>query len=86
MRYAIHVDMDAFFAAIEQRANPALRGKPVIIGGRPGSRSAVATASYEARQFGVHSGMPTSEAQRLCPQGVFLPGNSSHYLHTSVKL
>jgi len=78
--------MDAFFAAIEQRANPALRGKPVIVGGRPGSRSAVATASYEARRFGVHSGMSTSEAQRLCPQGIFLPGNSSHYLHTSVKL
>jgi DNA polymerase-4 len=86
MRYAIHVDMDAFFAAIEQRANPALRGKPVIVGGRPGTRSAVAAASYEARRFGVHSGMPTSEAQRLCPQGIFLPGNSSHYLHTSVKL
>jgi DNA polymerase-4 len=86
VRYAIHVDMDAFFASIEQRANPALRGKPVIVGGRPGSRSAVAAASYEARRFGVHSGMPTSEAERLCPQAIFLPGNSSHYVHTSVQL
>ena len=85
MRYAIHVDMDAFFASIEQRANPALRGKPVIVGGKPGSRSAVAAASYEARRFGVHSGMPTSEAARLCPQAVFLQGNSAHYVHTSVK-
>jgi DNA polymerase-4 len=86
MRYAIHVDMDSFFAAIEQRANPALRGRPVVVGGQPGSRSAVAAASYEARRFGVHAGMPTTEAARLCPQAVFLPGNAAHYVHTSVKL
>jgi DNA polymerase-4 len=86
MRYAIHVDMDAFFASIEQRANPHLRGKPVIVGGAPGTRSAVASASYEARVFGVRAGMPTSEAQRQCPQGLFIPGNASHYLHTSVRL
>jgi len=86
MRYAIHVDMDAFFASVEQRANPHLFGKPVIVGGAPGTRSAVASASYEARAFGVHAGMPTSEAQRLCPQGLFIQGNSSHYVHTSVRL
>ncbi len=86
MRYAIHVDMDAFFAAIEQRADPRLRGRPVIVGGAPGTRSAVASASYEARAFGVRAGMPTHEAQRLCPAGIFVPGNSAHYLHTSVRL
>ncbi|MFQ5600653.1 MAG: DNA polymerase IV [Candidatus Krumholzibacteriia bacterium] len=86
MRYVIHVDMDAFFASIEQLANPSLRGRPVIVGGRPGARSAVASASYEARECGVRSGMPTSEAERLCPHGIFLSGNPSHYLHTSVRL
>lgn len=86
MRYAFHVDMDAFFAAIEQRANPHWRGKPVIVGGAPGTRSAVASASYEARAFGVRAGMPTHDAQRLCPQGIFVPGNPAHYLHTSVRL
>ena len=54
----LHVDMDAFFAAIEQRDNPALRGKPVIVGGRKESRGVVSTASYEARKFGVHSALP----------------------------
>ncbi len=86
VRYALHVDMDAFFAAIEQRANPHLRGKPVIVGGAPGTRRAVASASYEARAFGVRAGMPSHEAQRLCPQGIFVPGNPGHYLHTSVRL
>ena len=86
MRYVIHVDMDAFFASIEQLANPSLRGQPVIVGGLPGTRSAVASASYEARAFGVRSGMPTQEAVRLCPSGTFLPGNPAHYLHTSVRL
>jgi len=86
MRYVIHVDMDAFFASIEQMANPLLRGRPVIVGGLPGTRSAVASASYEARELGVRSGMPTHEAARLCPRGIFLPGNPPRYLHTSVRL
>jgi nucleotidyltransferase/DNA polymerase involved in DNA repair len=86
MRYTIHVDMDAFFASVEQRGNPHLRGKPVIVGGKPGTRSAVASASYEARAFGVRSGMPTSEAERLCPHAIFLAGNSSRYVHLSVRL
>ncbi len=64
--------MDAFFAAVEQRDNPDLKGKPVIVGGNPNSRSVVSTCSYEARKFGIHSGMPTAQAKRLCPHGVFL--------------
>lgn len=64
----IHVDMDAFFAAVEQRDNPALQGKPVIVGGSRESRGVVSTASYEARKFGVHSAMSMAEAMRRCPQ------------------
>ncbi len=79
----IHVDMDAFFAAIEVRDNPELRGKPVIIGGNPKSRGVVSTCSYEAREYGVHSAMPTSEAYRRCPKGIFLNGN--HALYSAVS-
>ena len=67
----IHVDMDAFYAAVEVRDDPSLRGKPLIIGSMPAERGVVATASYEARKFGVHSGMNIKEAYRLCPQGIF---------------
>ncbi len=75
----LHVDMDAFFAAIEQRDRPELRGKPVIVGAGPHERGVVSTCSYEARRFGVHSAMPSREAFRLCPQGVFLPPDMERY-------
>jgi DNA polymerase-4 len=78
-RIILHVDMDAFFAAIEQRDRPELRGKPVIVGGTPEGRGVVSTASYEARSFGIHSAMPAATAVRLCPQGVFLRVDGAKY-------
>jgi len=86
VRWIVHVDMDAYFASLEQLVNPALRGRPVIVGGRPGTRSTVSTASYEAREYGVKSGMSIGEASRLCPHGVFLPGSTALYLHTSKRI
>jgi DNA polymerase IV len=79
-RTILHVDLDAFFAAVEQRDRPELRGKPVIVGGSdPTSRGVVSAASYEARRFGVHSAMPLRTAYRLCPQGVYLPVDGRKY-------
>ncbi|MGW4897320.1 DNA polymerase IV [Kitasatospora sp. NPDC004240] len=78
----IHLDMDAFFAAVEQAAKPSLRGKPVIVGGL-GGRGVVSTASYEARRFGVHSAMPMAQARRLCPNAAFLSGRFEAYRQVS---
>lgn len=82
----LHVDMDAFFAAVEQREHPEWRGKPVIVGSGPHERGVVSTASYEARKFGVHSAMPSREAYRLCPHGIFTPGNHQLYSEVSAQI
>ena len=84
-RRILHIDMDAFFAAIEQRDNPMLRGKPVIIGG-PDGRGVASTCSYEARKFGVRSAMPIAEAKRLCPQGIYISPKGDKYAYASVKM
>ncbi len=84
-RTILHADMDAFYAAIEQRDDPSLRGRPVIVGG-VGRRGVVATASYEARAFGVHSALPCSVARRKCPHGVFLPPRMDVYAQVGAQV
>jgi len=84
-RLIFHVDMDAFFAAVEQRDHPEWRGKPVIIGGTS-KRGVVATASYEAREYGIHSAMPAAKAHALCPHGIFVRGNYERYTYFSKKV
>ncbi len=87
MRTIMHVDMDAFFAAVEVLDHPEYAGKPVIVGGHKDSpRGVVSTASYEARKFGVHSAMPISKAAILCPQGIFLPGRMGRYQELSRQI
>lgn len=85
-RKIIHIDMDAFFAAVEQRDNPQLRGRPVIVGGKPDTRGVVATCSYEARRFGVHSAMASSRAYQLCPNAVFVPPRIPVYRKISQQI
>ncbi len=83
-RRIIHLDMDAFYASVEVLDEPALRGRPVIVGGVTG-RGVVSAASYEARKFGVHSAQPMATARRLCPGGVFLPVRMSRYRELSLE-
>ena len=82
-RWILHCDLDAFYASVEQRDHPEYRGKPVIVGGGPHERGVVSAASYEARKFGVHSAMPLVQAGKLCPQGIFVPGNGAAYEEAS---
>jgi DNA polymerase-4 len=83
LRVILHVDMDAFFASVEQHDHPEYRGKPVIVGAPPDKRGVVCAASYEARRFGVHSAMPSREAGRRCPHGIFVPPNGPRYADVS---
>lgn len=85
-RKIIHFDMDAFYAAIEIRDDPSLRGKPVVVGGPPNSRAVVTTASYEARKFGIHSAMPCSQAARLCPEAIFVRPHFEKYAAVSGQI
>jgi len=86
MRKIIHIDMDAFFASVEQREHPELMGKPVIVGGRPEDRGVVATCSYEARKFGIHSAMATSRALSLCPQAILVEPHFELYVKVSEEI
>lgn len=85
MSWYLHIDMDAFFASVEEALDPSLKGKPVIVGGRNG-RGVVTSASYVARKFGVHSAMPGFQAKKLCPQGIFLPNRRRTYAEFSDKV
>src|SRR5512141_1962602 len=85
MSWYLHIDMDAFYASVEQALDPGLKGKPVIVGGRNG-RGVVTSASYEARRFGVHSAMPGFQAKKLCPHGIFLPNRRRTYAEFSAKV
>lgn len=84
-RFIFHIDLDAFFVSAEQAIAPGLKGKPVIVGGDPRRRGVVASASYEARPFGIHAGMPLSQARRLCPQATFIQANFLRYREASNK-
>ena len=86
LRKIIHVDMDMFYAAVEMRDRPELSGKPLVVGGRPDSRSVATTANYEARKFGIHSGMSCAEARRRCPQCLFIPPDFKKYQQVSEQI
>lgn len=86
VRKIIHIDMDAFFASVEQKDNPQLKGKPVIVGGNPKGRGVVAACSYEARRYGVRSAMPSAKANRLCPSAVFVRPRLDRYREVSGEI
>ena len=81
----MHVDLDAFFVSVEQALNLELKGKPVVVGGRPGGRGVVAAVFYDGRAFGLHAGMPLKTASRLCPQAIFIQGSFPKYRDASQK-
>lgn len=86
MKTYFHVDMDAFFVSVEELFDPSLKGKPVVVGGRPDQRGVVSAASYAARKFGVHSAMPLRTAYKLCPQAIFVDGHPDRYRDCSRKV
>lgn len=86
IKYILHIDMDAFYASIEQRDNPLLKGKPVCVGSPPFSRGVVSTCSYEARKYGIHSAMPSSKAKSLCPEAIFIKPRIDYYSKISKEI
>ena len=86
MRIVAHVDMDAFFASVEEKLNPRLAGKPLVVGGSKDSRGVVSAANYAARPYGIHAGMPIAEAVRLCPDAAFIEGDPRKYVHISLQI